>query len=159
MELWLLLMTQGQTPATDSISLGKCFTYNNKGRCGRPTCRYLHKWLRCAGSHAALYCTLNKSGQDTQAERGIVKYLDTNTNSGRGDFRKERNLTNHNNFVFVKESPRHREQEKSQLIELGRTPITVDNLRHYLKIYPNRDDAFVLLDGFTSGFRVNYTGQ
>jgi hypothetical protein len=41
------------------------------------------------------------------------------------------------------------------LIELGRTPIKMDNLRHYLKIYPNRDDAFVLLDGFTSGFRVN----
>ena len=31
-------------------------------------------------------------------------------------------------------------------------------MRHYLKIYPNRDDAFVLLDGFTSGFRVNITG-
>jgi hypothetical protein len=43
-------------------------------------------------------------------------------------------------------------------MELGKTPIKVDNLRHYLKIYPNRDDAFVLLDGFTSGFRVNYTG-
>jgi hypothetical protein len=42
MELWLLYMTQGQTPATDNISLGKCFTYN-KGGCGRPTCRYLHK--------------------------------------------------------------------------------------------------------------------
>ena len=42
-------------------------------------------------------------------------------------------------------------------MELGKTPIKVDSLRHYLKIYPNRDDAFVLLDGFTSGFRVNYT--
>jgi hypothetical protein len=39
MELWLLYMTQGQTPATDSISLGKRFTYNNKGMCGRPTFR------------------------------------------------------------------------------------------------------------------------
>ena len=115
MELWLLLMTQGQTPATDSISLGKCFTYNNKGRCGRPTCRYLHKWLRCAGSHAALYCTLNKSGQDTQAERGIVKYLDTHTNSGRGDFRKERNLTNHNGFRF--------RQGKSATSRTGKLPV------------------------------------
>jgi hypothetical protein len=74
-------------------------------------------------------------------------------------FGKKEILQTITDFVFVKKSPRHREQEKSQLIELGRTPITVDNLRHYLKIYPNRDDAFVLLDGFTSGFRVNYTGQ
>lgn len=115
MELWLLLMTQGQTPATDSISLGKCFTYNNKGRCGRPTCRYLYKWLRCAGPHAALYCTLNKSGQNTQAERGIVKYSDTNTNSGRGDFRKERNLTNHNGFRF--------RQRKSAISRTGKLPV------------------------------------
>ena len=100
MELWLLYMTQGQTPATDSISLGKCFTYNNKGRCGRPTCRYLHKCLRCTGPHAALYCALNKSGQNIQAEKGIVKSSDTNTNSGRGDFREERNFTNHNGFRF-----------------------------------------------------------
>jgi hypothetical protein len=78
MELWLLLMTQGQTPATDSISLGKCCTYNNKGRCGRPTCRYLYKWLRCAGPHAALYCTLNKSGQNTQAEKRLLN-LQTKT--------------------------------------------------------------------------------
>jgi len=33
-------------------------------------------------------------------------------------------------------------------MELGKTLIKVDNLRHYLKIYPDRDDAFVLLDGF-----------
>ena len=151
-------MTQGQTPATDSISLGNCFTYNNKGGCGRPTCPYLHTCLRCAGPHDALYCTLNKSGQNTQAERGIVKYSDTNTNSRRSDFWKEIFLQTITDFVFVKESSRHREQEKPQLMELGKSPIKVDNLRHYLKIYPNRDDAFVLLDGFTSGFRVNYTG-
>lgn len=74
-------------------------------------------------------------------------------------FGKKEILQTITDFVFVKESPRHREQENSQLIELGRTPIKVDNLRHYLKIYPNRDDAFVLLGGFTGGFRVNYTGQ
>lgn len=44
-------------------------------------------------------------------------------------------------------------------MELGKSPIKVDNLRHYLKIYHNCDDAFDLLDGFTSGFRVNYTGR
>jgi hypothetical protein len=71
-------------------------------------------------------------------------------------FGKKEILQTITDFVFVKESTRHREQENSQLIYLGRTPIKVDSLRHYLKIYPNRDDAFVLLDGFTSGFRVNY---
>ena len=115
MELWLLYMTQDQTPATVSISLGTCFTYNNKGGCGRPTCRYLHKCLRCAGPHASLYCTLNKSGQNTQAERGIVEYSDTNTNSGRGDFLKERNFTNHNRFRF--------RQGKSATSGTGKPPV------------------------------------
>ena len=56
--------------------------------------------VKMRGPHAALYCALNKSGQNTQAEKGIVKSSDTNTNSGRGDFREERNFTNHNGFRF-----------------------------------------------------------
>jgi hypothetical protein len=59
-------------------------------------------------------------------------------------FGKKEILQTITDFVFVKESPRHREQENPQLMELGKTPIKVDNLRHYLKIYPNRDDAFEL---------------
>ena len=60
-------------------------------------------------------------------------------------FGKKEILQTITDFVFVKESPQHREQENSQSIELGRTPIKVDNLRHYLKIYPNRD-LFYLMD-------------
>ena len=100
--------------------------------------------FKMRGPHAALYCTLNKSGQNTQAERGFVKYSDTNTNSGRGDFRKERNFTNHNGFRFPQGKSATSGTGNPQLMELGKTPIKVDNLRNYLKIYPNRDDAFEL---------------
>jgi hypothetical protein len=71
--------------------------------------------VKMRGPHAALYCTLNKSGQNTEAERGIVKYSDTNTNSGRGDFRKERNITNHNGFRF--------RQRKSVTSRTGKLPV------------------------------------
>jgi hypothetical protein len=71
-------------------------------------------------------------------------------------FGKKEILQTITDFVFVKESLRHWEQLNPQLMELGKTPIKVDNMRHYLKIYPNRDDAFVLLDGFTSGFIIIY---
>ena len=71
-------------------------------------------------------------------------------------FGKKEILQTITDFVFVNESPRHREQVNTQLMEFGKTPIKVDNMRHYLKIYPNRGDAFVLPDGFTSGFRIIY---
>jgi hypothetical protein len=86
----------------------------------------------------------------TQAERGFVKYSDTNTNSGRGDFRKERNFTNHNGFRF--------RQGKSATSGTGKPPVDgAWKNSHYLKIYPNRDDAFELGATLTTeSHRVRY---
>lgn len=44
-------------------------------------------------------------------------------------------------------------------LELGKSPIDTTALRHYLKNYPNREDAQTLIDGFTKGFRLGYTGS
>ncbi|CAC5362932.1 unnamed protein product [Mytilus coruscus] len=53
----------------------------------------------------------------------------------------------------------HRQSPKAyRLMELGKTPIKVERLRHCLKSYPNKIDAHILLDGFTNGFKVNYMG-
>jgi hypothetical protein len=43
-----------------------------------------------------------------------------------------------------------------QLMQLGRTPVKVERLSEFLKLYPNRKDALILLHGFLNGFRVNY---
>ena len=41
-------------------------------------------------------------------------------------------------------------------MQLGRTPVKVERLSEFLKLYPNRKDALILLHGFLNGFRVNY---
>lgn len=87
MELWLLYISQGQTPVSDNqVAVGKCFTYNNKGRCGRTSCRYLHRCLKCGGPHAAFACTLLKTNYNYQVERKSGKFPDGNF---RGNFQKE----------------------------------------------------------------------
>ena len=42
--------------------------------------------------------------------------------------------------------------------QLGKTPINVKKLEELLEFYPNTVDAQILLDGSTSGFKVNYEG-
>jgi hypothetical protein len=64
MELCLLYISQGIAPPQETpISAGKCFLYNNKGRCGRPSCRYLHRCLKCGGTHSALFCTVKSANE------------------------------------------------------------------------------------------------
>lgn len=41
---------------------------------------------------------------------------------------------------------------------LGYTPVKVERLVHYLDLYPNQEDALLLKEGFTNGFRLQYTG-
>jgi hypothetical protein len=45
-----------------------------------------------------------------------------------------------------------------QLIQLGRTPVKIEMLSEFLKPYPNRKVAQILLHGFLNGFKVNYDG-
>jgi hypothetical protein len=44
------------------------------------------------------------------------------------------------------------------LWDLARTPIKKTVLKERLQLYPDRDDANFLLDGFCSGFKLNYCG-
>jgi hypothetical protein len=43
-------------------------------------------------------------------------------------------------------------------MQLGRAPVKVERLSEFLKLYPNRKNAQILLHGFLNGFRVNYDG-
>ncbi|CAG2195293.1 unnamed protein product [Mytilus edulis] len=98
MELWLLYISQGVTPTQEpqisQMNAGKCFLYNNKGRCGRSACRYLHRCLKCGGAHAALFCNL-KTTQNSQNEKRKPY------ESFRSDFRREKSYKNNvNGFRF-----------------------------------------------------------
>lgn len=110
MELWLLYISQGQTPAKESQislpTLGKCFTYNNKGRCGRQTCPYRHRCLKCGGPHAAIFCTLTKSGSNLKSDKWSVKA----DPAAMGDFQKDTFFQNNRGFRFRtgKSSPARR---------------------------------------------------
>jgi len=46
----------------------------------------------------------------------------------------------------------------SELYALGKSPIKVDILAHYLKQYPDQKVALELLEGFTEGFSLKYQG-
>ncbi|CAG2222160.1 unnamed protein product [Mytilus edulis] len=46
----------------------KCYEYNNKGACMLPQCRYIHKCLKCNGSHPAINCRVPQNG--TGSRRG-----------------------------------------------------------------------------------------
>jgi hypothetical protein len=41
---------------------------------------------------------------------------------------------------------------------LGFSPIQIDKLKELLENYPDRDVASLLYNGFTKGFRLEYTG-
>ena len=93
MVLWLLYISQGIAPPQETpILAGKYFLYNNKGRCGRPACRYLHRCLKCGGTHSALFCTVNYA-RNSQNEKG--RFDET----FRGDFRREK-IYESNGFRF-----------------------------------------------------------
>ena len=40
----------------------------------------------------------------------------------------------------------------------GNTAIKIDNLKIYLDIYPNKDDAMLLCNGFSDEFYLQYAG-
>lgn len=85
MELWLLYISQGQTqPKESQISWGKCYTYNNRGRCGRQSCPYRHRCLKCSGPHAAIYCTLSKSDSNLKPEAGPPRTENLNASDFNG---------------------------------------------------------------------------
>ena len=48
---------------------------------------------------------------------------------------------------------------RSELSKLGPSPINVEKLTYYLDKYPNKEDANLLREGFTNGFRLQYTGN
>lgn len=44
-------------------------------------------------------------------------------------------------------------------LALGKSPININALNSYLDLYPNKQDANLLKNGFTNGFRLGFTGD
>lgn len=73
-ELWLLYMQyptstpnslyntghQKQGPVTVR-AIGKCYEYNNRGRCTHPYCPYAHRCIKCGAPHPAVNCKSGKA--------------------------------------------------------------------------------------------------
>jgi hypothetical protein len=60
--------------------------------------------------------------------------------------------------IFVSMAEKIDFAQGGKMGQLGKTPINVKKLEELLEFYPNTVDAHILLDGFTSGFKVNYEG-
>ena len=50
------------------------------------------------------------------------------------------------------------EYDRFDVWELAYSPIKLNKLKECLELYPNRNDAQILLDGFSNGFKINYHG-
>jgi hypothetical protein len=136
MELWVLSISQGRNSNTQSCihqsPYGKCFDYNNKGKGELSNCRFAHKCI-------------------------IVDLIQLYIVS----------LNEKTNLLIVVIVPRvfsvpiAEEIDFAQggkMDQLGKTPINDNKLEELLEIYPNTVGAHMLLNGFTSGFKVNYEG-
>lgn len=62
-ELWLMFMTSSPqskvTLSPNSPAFNKCYNFNFKGICDRPSCQYMHKCIRCSGAHPQYQCPLS----------------------------------------------------------------------------------------------------
>ena len=54
-ELWLLYMTANSNKSS-STQHHKCFDYNLKANCYKPHCPYIHRCLKCNGTHPSMLC-------------------------------------------------------------------------------------------------------
>jgi hypothetical protein len=82
MELRVLSISQGHNSNTQSYihqsPYGKCFDYNNKGKCERSNCRFAHKCIPCSEPRQAIYCQLKRKDQPIDS-----------SNSSQGNFRPD----------------------------------------------------------------------
>ena len=129
---------------------GKCYDFNNKGRCTRVSCRYLHICIKCSGFHSVVVCITSRPPQPAKFVAGTRngKFY----NDQRCGFRSQ---GLRHGFRFPN---RRQTASLDQLVQLGRTPVKVERLSEYLNLYPNRKDAHISLHGFLNCFRVNYDG-
>lgn len=77
-ELWLMFMTSSPrskvTISPNSPAYNKCYNFNFKGNCDRPSCQYMHKCIRCSGFHPQYQCPLsNHVFKATSQPRGPLQ--------------------------------------------------------------------------------------
>ena len=65
-------------------------------------------------------------------------------------------------FNFSERNPREHTRNRvatpQRFLALGHTPIKLEPLAQYLENYKNKKDALYLLDDFTKGFQLQYSG-
>ena len=134
----------------------KCYNFNYEGTCFRQHCFYTHSCIRCNGGHSMLQCH-SKQGQAKFQNSGS-DFRPENRGFGRLRFpRNTQQFLNQNFHLGTLEQIR----DKDLLLRLwdkGYTPINSRSLQEILVSYPDQEVAAELLDGFSNGFRLKYTG-
>ena len=49
--------------------------------------------------------------------------------------------------------------DRFNVSKLGCSPIKLHELEEFLKLYPYKTAAYELLDGFSNGFKIKYSGH
>ena len=115
-----------------------CWTYNRFGRCNKPDCHFDHKCGYCRGRHCAKSCQTSnqvsgpsQNGPDPQQSGGQT----TKPNRPTKEVKQSKSFPVESKVV---------------------TPIKVNILASYLGNY---SQYAYLVEGFTFGFRLGYSGQ
>ena len=153
--LWLSCGLSGDLAATTQ-SAAPCYEFNFKGSCTRLICTYAHVCLKCKVPHPASTCNLFRNQRYRPRlgyphSRPAANFAQNDLATGQRPFRPS---------MGQSRPPRPFRQQRYQSRFMGswRTPIKLEALRVSLSEYPNQSDAEFLLEGFSTGFRIDYEG-
>ena len=102
---------------------GKCYDFNNKGRCKRVSCRYLLRCIRCSGLHSVVVCITSRPPHPANFLAGTRN--GQFYNDQRGDFRSQ-GLGHGFRFPNPPQTASF-----DQLMQLGRAPVKFERLSEF----------------------------
>jgi len=151
-ELWLLYIGSGNINTTSqfagsrgsaSHSNLKCYSFNYTGNRFRQVCHFGHFCLNCGKTHPLINCwARNSTRQGVNPNMSIANSNNYNNNHG---------------YSF--RQPQHNPPQRPghHVLDKGLSPINIDVLQKLLSGYPS-DLAKKLFEGFSKGFKLQYTG-
>ncbi|XP_077778992.1 uncharacterized protein LOC144326320 [Podarcis muralis] len=126
---------QAKPGKVDAKRRRQCWDFN-RGACQRTSCRYLHECDKCLGSHPAINCFKGK--QQPFRGAGVTSTRETGVPP-----------------PVLQDLPRDQQGIATNLsLDLAFSPIKLQPLRTLLNLYPNRQAALLLGEGFSQGFRI-----
>lgn len=120
----------------------KCFNFNLKGNCYKPSCQYMQKCKRCSGSHPQYQCPLSLS---------LTIY--SRPHISRGHHCRD------NPSLDPLCHIQHKPQGHRDIWTQGSYPIKTKKIGSIFTIISIQICLSLLKFGFSMSFEINYTGQ